>query len=1000
MKHNRILSFLMLFLLLGNLFLGMSQPFASAVSGSIGTNIRSDGTYLYMTMEDGIKPYYTVAGGGALSTSIDTNSSIEGKYCLNMTASGKGVLIPFDNPIKPSKFSIKFIITKEPTTTGSSWITLCSSNFLTCFNFYMHFSNHSFAVDDGWVTKYFNLMPLKDNTIYELIFDDIHYVTQTAINQNYADVTLRNATSSQTLTDINALRLDATNDGQVVAWDILGLYCAPSSRTILYDDWTVGTQTQIQSNNPTNVEETSATANGLIVNDGSPLQNGTQTNLTAKVYYDTKSHEVNYTYYFNDYNHSAATWLNPNNMIDGNNNTISISWQNKTQILTNHTGNVTNHPTGNISKVEIKVHAATVLGAFSNNHIYFQPLLNHTIPLDKKQVSFLQASALVFWWDYTDWTEIVAPISWTWDMFKNLSVKIFAENKVNWALAICKVELKVTINASRDYAHNQTINKNFTGESLSKSLTLTPGQLYYYRMYGETNYKNASSYSWGDEKYFFTKPEAPTNTNFIFLNISYIRLNWTKGTGANNTVVVKKTTGMPASVTDGTIVYNGTGLNTNQTIVNGQPTYYRAWSYAKWISPSLHQFSTNGTNFTIGGLYINCYDVNTHANLTFNVTISNPTGTQVYVNGSCINTLEINATLCPQGTGIQVIVSAIGYKQSVYVLDIYPPIFYLLNTYLILATPSGTPSGNETSALYYLRVVESVQTGYTQVDQAVEDALVTVKRYINATGVYETISSLYTDANGYVNLYLAPNGYYKVFINKSGYYDKISDYIPAPPNAYGQTAEKVFRIVKIEIVAPPPVYEWSDYITFTGSFNLHTAIINVNYTDALTNTTNWQLFIYRLSGASLVLVTSWSGTNDSFILSKNVIDNASNYKVIFHVNHTNFGYNPLELYFYGYHPTPTKTARFNALFTLNYGYNPFGWANTFMFFIILGCFFSFGRRETYMAVFAIGFISLFVNYYIGIETVWSALAGGVFPVILIFFGILMLVRDRGYSGVS
>lgn len=54
MKHNRILSFLMLFLLLGNLFLGMSQSFASGISGSIGSNIRSDGEYLYMTMEDGV----------------------------------------------------------------------------------------------------------------------------------------------------------------------------------------------------------------------------------------------------------------------------------------------------------------------------------------------------------------------------------------------------------------------------------------------------------------------------------------------------------------------------------------------------------------------------------------------------------------------------------------------------------------------------------------------------------------------------------------------------------------------------------------------------------------------------------------------------------------------------------------------------------------------------------------------------------------------------------
>jgi hypothetical protein len=108
----------------------------------------------------------------------------------------------------------------------------------------------------------------------------------------------------------------------------------------------------------------------------------------------------------------------------------------------------------------------------------------------------------------------------------------------------------------------------------------------------------------------------------------------------------------------------------------------------------------------------------------------------------------------------------------------------------------------------------------------------------------------------------------------------------------------------------------------------------------------------------------------------------------------------LELYFFGYHTKLTSAARFNLLFTLNYGYNPFGWANTFMFFVILGCFFSFGRRETYMSVFAIGFILLFVNIYIGLNTVWTAVAGGFIPIMLIFFGILMLIRDRGYVGAS
>jgi hypothetical protein len=122
------------------------------------------------------------------------------------------------------------------------------------------------------------------------------------------------------------------------------------------------------------------------------------------------------------------------------------------------------------------------------------------------------------------------------------------------------------------------------------------------------------------------------------------------------------------------------------------------------------------------------------------------------------------------------------------------------------------------------------------------------------------------------------------------------------------------------------------------------------------------------------------------------------YVAIMHMNHTNFGYHELSLYFYGYHRGITTSARLNLLFTINFGFNPFGWANTIMLFIILGCFFSFGRTETYMIVFLIGFILLFFHVYIGIVTVWSALIGGMFPIILIFLGILMLVKDRGLLG--
>ncbi len=100
----------------------------------------------------------------------------------------------------------------------------------------------------------------------------------------------------------------------------------------------------------------------------------------------------------------------------------------------------------------------------------------------------------------------------------------------------------------------------------------------------------------------------------------------------------------------------------------------------------------------------------------------------------------------------------------------------------------------EPPALYYIRVVESYETEFGISDRSVENAKVTFQRYINTTDSYEDVSILLTDANGYVDLYLMPGVIYKVIITKDGYVTKSSSYQPAPPNQYGQTVEKVFRI--------------------------------------------------------------------------------------------------------------------------------------------------------------------------------------------------------------
>jgi len=75
------------------------------------------------------------------------------------------------------------------------------------------------------------------------------------------------------------------------------------------------------------------------------------------------------------------------------------------------------------------------------------------------------------------------------------------------------------------------------------------------------------------------------------------------------------------------------------------------------------------------------------------------------------------------------------------------------------------------------------------------DAKMTFKRYINTTDSFEEVSSLYTDANGQVNLYLIPHQIYKVFIEKEFYQTEISDFTPDPEDIF-QVAQTLLNGLK------------------------------------------------------------------------------------------------------------------------------------------------------------------------------------------------------------
>jgi hypothetical protein len=115
-----------------------------------------------------------------------------------------------------------------------------------------------------------------------------------------------------------------------------------------------------------------------------------------------------------------------------------------------------------------------------------------------------------------------------------------------------------------------------TGADFSTNLIgLTKGQPYYYR----AMVKNASGVAYGGEIHFLTKPDGPVVLTATANSSSRIDLTWTKGTGAQRTMIRRSAGTYPASYTDGDEVYFDTGTNFSDTgLTDNMTFYYRAWS--------------------------------------------------------------------------------------------------------------------------------------------------------------------------------------------------------------------------------------------------------------------------------------------------------------------------------------------------------------------------------------------------------------------------------------
>jgi hypothetical protein len=204
-------------------------------------------------------------------------------------------------------------------------------------------------------------------------------------------------------------------------------------------------------------------------------------------------------------------------------------------------------------------------------------------------------------------------------------------------------------------------------------------------------------------------------------------------------------------------------------------------------------------------------------------------------------------------------------------------------------------------------VIETRFTEYSYYDADVGNVNVTIKRYIVTTDSFVTVASMLTDDAGYCSVYLLPNTFYKVFLSKAGYVSGESDYIPAPPNAWGQTDIKVFRIVAKTSITPNERKTFWNYCTFTGNMYQNDTLCMI-YNDGLTNTTNVNFYLYQEYNGTLILLNTTGTVNNSLTYWFRLVNHSMVHKIHMSLNQTDFGWINITITVNPYW-TPTEALR-------------------------------------------------------------------------------------------
>jgi len=464
-----------------------------------------------------------------------------------------------------------------------------------------------------------------------------------------------------------------------------------------------------------------------------------------------------------------------------------------------------------------------------------------------------------------------------------------------------------------------------------------------------------------------------------------INMTWNMGNNSDTTVIVRNNASWPTTPVDGYEVQNSTAIWYNESSVNST-RFYCLFGY----NATTNSYSPRTLVYWGAVQLWNTYnESNPSQAINYSIEITNADASASFVANNIGNNYIIDLLDIPYGDDTVFTISNSSYKQRIYYYDLAVCNFYNYSFYLppIVIPGGGGPGGGENiTHQYWVQVTDNF--GYS-----VQNAKVTLKRYINTTDEYTTVAILLTNSFGQGSVWLIPEAHYKIWIEKDGYRQDspIPDWFPDPIFYGANYPEPFYLMIDPEDAVWPHIW---DVISLTATKYDNGSML-IEFDDLDGNLIDIQLYTYEIYNTSKTLVatnTSTTSPRTFWLLGLNI---TRAHRIYIFLNHTTLitGYETASILVNPLRTPEYNKDNINTIVNLIIGPPPHGNWVDWMFVIIpsLVLLVVFGKPHPEIAI-------AFSSCWLGISSLFVAVPDQLVvfaPVGLVIAGIIQYSKHGG-----